>query len=546
MTISLRNHIIAGLAVFVACLLSPVGGLTAGLSVLDESALIEIGQRLYQKGELADGTPSTAIVLGDVEVSGDHFTCMGCHRRSGLGGSEGDKFVLPIHSSALLTPRVDLYLERPAYTLDTFADAIGLGVNPTGAMFDPIMPKYDLPELETRAIFTYLKTLSRDYSPGLDEEAIHFATVVGPKVDPQQRKEMMTVISTYFKNKNTLTRNEARRRKARVFFQEYRTTAYRRFVNHTWELSGPASSWTAQLEAYYQQQPVFALVSGLVDGSWAPISAFCRTKKLPCILPNTDLPVVEDPADFYTLYYSKGLTLEAQIIRAELSVLTESQRVLQVARPGLAGEQGRKVLHDFLQAQGKTTLALDIPADESEWKTMQQQVERLKPDAIVLWLNAADLNRFIAETGITAAKVPTYLSSSSLNGDLNTIPAQLDKSGRVVHPFILPADHEKRFRQISSWLKGNRIELTNPRLQGQTFYACLLLQSVKTHIKSHFYRDYLLDMLDHRDNMSIYSGNYPHLSFGPAQRFLSKGAYLIDMATNNARWIVPGHIRLPE
>jgi len=40
--------------------------------------------------------------------------------------------------------------------------------------------------------------------------------------------------------------------------------------------------------------------------------------------------------------------------------------------------------------------------------------------------------------------------------------------------------------------------------------------------------------------MAIYSGNYPRLSFGPEQRFLAKGAYLVHLADGQARWVVPG------
>ena len=137
----------------------PVSAFSADPSDFDESALIEIGRRIYQKGEMADGSPVKAFVLGNVEVTGDQFTCLNCHRRSGLGGPEGTKNVLPTNGASLLSPRVDLYMERPAYTLQSFTEAMSHGVNPNGVSFDPIMPIYELPALENKALYTEMKAL---------------------------------------------------------------------------------------------------------------------------------------------------------------------------------------------------------------------------------------------------------------------------------------------------------------------------------------------------------------------------------------------------
>jgi len=49
------------------------------------------------------------------------------------------------------------------------------------------------------------------------------------------------------------------------------------------------------------------------------------------------------------------------------------------------------------------------------------------------------------------------------------------------------------------------------------------------------------DLLDHGERMAEYSGNYPRLSFGPEQRFLAKGAYLINLSDGADKWIVPDH-----
>jgi len=524
-----------------------LGGLVVVLNVLAPWAavaaesptpaeLTAIGQALYRDGRLADGSPIQALVMGDIEVSGEQFACLNCHRRSGLGGADGVQLVLPVNGPSLLTPRANLRLERPAYTEESFAVALRQGVNPNGLPFDPVMPRYRLPDLEAKALFTYLQGLSNTFSPGVDDNDLHLATVVSADADPAKRQQMLAILDAYFKNKNAETRNERKRLEAGVFFQAYRTKAYRRWVHHVWELTGPPESWAAQLAAYERQQPVFALVSGLVNGPWAPVHEFCRRQQIPCILPNTDLPEL-DAADSYTLYYSRGLALEAEVLAAVLRQAGYA-RVLQVVRAGTEGTAGGARLQALLQAQGVVATQSPLPQSAADWRELRQQLDDVQLEALVLWLDAPDLQAFAA--GAEVANTPIYLSSSLLDSNLEAVPPPLRKGAKAVHPFILPEEQGKRFVQTSSWLKNNQIPLVSPRLQGQTFYACLLLTGSLTHIRQHFYRDYLLDKIDHRDNMAAYSGNYPRLSFGPEQHFLAKGAYIINLADGSSRWIVPG------
>lgn len=495
---------------------------------------IEIGRRIYQQGIRPNGEPVSAIVLGTVEISGIQFTCLNCHRRSGLGGPEGAKYVLPINGPSLLTPRSDIYLPRPAYTEQSFAASLRSGRNPNGEAFDPIMPRYKLPDREMSALFGYLKSLSSVFSPGLTDEELHVATIVSDAVPQQQRQAMLSVIETFFANKNAETRREKKRYDSGPFYQEYRNKAYRRWHLHIWELTGPAAGWPQQLERYYRQQPVFVILSGLVKGSWEPIHRFSKEHRVPSILPNTKLPVVEPRNDFYTLYYSPGVYLEAEVIAEQLKQGPETARVLQVFRPETAGAAAG----DFLRriSVGKDLRDVVLSGGSHDWSLLRDSVREIAPDRLVLWLAAADLEKFAAEVPFTG---PVYLSSSLLDGQPQRVPDGLTSSTQLVHPFNLPQDHRARFLRVSAWMKVNDIPLTNPLLQGQSYYACMLLNAGLKHMKRFFYREFFLDLLDHGERMAAYSGNYPRLSFGPEQRFLAKGAYLIDLQRGDAKWIVP-------
>jgi ABC-type branched-subunit amino acid transport system substrate-binding protein len=81
--------------------------------------------------------------------------------------------------------------------------------------------------------------------------------------------------------------------------------SYRGLTLATWELKGASETWRGQLDAYYKKEPVFAILGGIVSGSWAPVHTFCEQNRIPCIFPVTDQPVISD-SDWYTLYFSKG------------------------------------------------------------------------------------------------------------------------------------------------------------------------------------------------------------------------------------------------
>lgn len=526
---------------FIKALILPCPVFSQEPAGLTERRQLDMGRAIYQQGIGADGEPVAAFVMGDVEVTGAQFTCLNCHRRSGLGGPEGTKFVLPTNGRSLAEPRIDMYMARPAYTPETFADALLRGVNPKGMEFDRVMPIYDLSEQEIEALFVYLQTVSDDYSPGVDDSVIHLATVVSHDVDPAERDAMLRVIETYIAHKNAQTRNEIRRLESGPFYHEYRNKAYRTWVLHLWELNGPAATWPAQLQEYYRRQPVFALLSGMVSGSWQPIHDFCEVNRIPCLLPNTDLPGNRSGHDYYTVYYSEGLRLEARVALTALRETESSPRLLQIYRPETEGQSAAELLQDSDTAKGLSVGNLEFDPEQEfpveMLRRLQLAADRGEP--VFLWLDEADLRSFARLISAIPAGLRFLISSSLLGGNTEQVPESLKDASHIIHPFVIPEEQDRRFLLFEGWLRGNKIALTSPRIQGQTYFACFLLNSGFTHIKRYFYRDYLLDLLDHGDRMGQYSGNYPRLSFGPEQRFLAKGAYLINLKTMKAKWVVP-------
>ncbi len=513
----------------------------AAIESLSESELLTIGQKVYRDGRLADGTPVKSLVLGGVPIDGTQATCLNCHRRSGMGGAEGDRFVLPINGPALFSPRQKIYHERPAYTEASLAMALRKGADSEGQIFDPVMPVYDLPALEMAGLIAYLKQLSSKDSAGVTGESIHLATVIGPGVDPKISTAMLEVLERFFKDKNSGTRSEIRRKASGSFFHEYKNKAYRTWELHRWELSGPATTWQAQLEEYYRQQPVFALISGVIDGEWQPIHRFCEEQQIPQLLPNTDMPQVDSNENFYTLYFSKGLVLEAEVLLEHLAASSSGGRIVQLYGDGSDGAFAARALRHALTAYPQFQLEDRLLTPDSD-NSLQDGAE--KRVATIAWLDREEIEflslPMTTDTGLI------YLSSSLLGGDVSEFYGKLAGQVFLIHPFNQPEDRDVRFKRLETWLELRKIPFTQPRVQGQTFYAAMILGEGLMHIKSYFYRDYLLDVLDHGDRMALYANNYPRLSFGPGQRYLAKGASVVDLSRDKDAslvepvvWITP-------
>ena len=299
----------------------------------------ERGRRLYETGIGADGRPVRAVTQGDIPVSGDQFPCTGCHRRSGMGSSEGGRYVPPIAVPYLFQPResnmilrLERFVEyfkqlqpslfyddlrkprlRPAYTDETLARAITEGVDPVGRPLDPTMPRYALGQADLRNLIAFLHGLGAKPDPGVDGETFHFATITGPNVAPERVKAYESLVDAYAGWFNRDFSNDIAHPGYSPYYRSDLLYTRRKWTIHHWRLTGPPETWRRQLEAFYAQQPVFAVLGGVVDDPFDAVDAFCNDKRLACIFPVAELPPLKDSyRRGYVLYLSLGLVGEAR------------------------------------------------------------------------------------------------------------------------------------------------------------------------------------------------------------------------------------------
>jgi hypothetical protein len=450
------------------------------------------------------------------------------------------------NASALRAARAAAFAgarQRPTYDEATLARAIREGVDVTGRSMNAAMPRYALEPAALESLTAYLKTLSVRASPGVTEDKIHFATVIQPGTDPAQRRALLEVLQTYMQDRNMGLRTEVRREEAGMV--RLRRT-YREWVLHVWDLSGPSDTWTAQLEAYAKEQPVFALVSGLGHANWRPIHDFSERFEVPCILPQVDVPVLAD-GDFYTVYLSKGMALEAQALAKFLHDEGERGPVTQVFRREEASAAGAEA---FRRAWTDVTgvAPVDRVLDESApGESFWQQLARQTPRAtLVLWLPPTDLAQTQALTAAGSQVKAIYLSSNLNAGQRTGLAADGDGRVRLVYTQDLPAAREARLEVARRWLRSKGIALADEKLQMNAYLAATVTGMVVSHSIDTYSREFLLERMEHRLGTAHELSIYPHLSLGPGQRYASKGSYIVQVGGADDRqlkavsdWIVP-------
>lgn len=521
---------------------------TTGLS-REES--LRLGEQIYRKGMLMSGKSATAIVQGDIEVEGTMFSCQSCHMRSGLGSYEGRILTTPTNGANLFSSQFNIrqpsaaqlktipaYLlplfqsppRRPAYTDETLAIALRGGIDPTGRMLHAVMPRYFLDDRNMVNLINYLRVLSTELSPGVTKTTLSFATVITEDVPAREREAMLKPLENYVRGRNSKAKTFESRAKYGLY-AEGMDLAYRRLTLSVWELKGPPQTWRKQLEEYYRKEPVFALLGGITTGDWQPVHEFSEEHRIPCLFPITDIPVISE-TDWYTLYFSKGYYQEGEAAARFLSAMADLQadkRLLQIFRDTPEGRAFSAGFQETWQKLGhQSPVNRTLRAGEAITKELLEQLtDNERPSAILLWVGPEAVQTLEEISAMTYRPEKVFLSASLLKQGIRRLPEQMRDVTYITYPYSLSSERVS----MRNPKPVKDLQLINDRTISKKMNSLgFLLTDALMMMRENFYRERFLEVIDMlQDRPQPYSADYERYSFGPGQRYASKGCYIVQL-----------------
>jgi hypothetical protein len=581
------------------------------ITPVQDPNLVAWGQKIYLEGRRPDGTWVKGVRYGNVQTSGEAVACVMCHRRSGLGAVEGTLQISPISGRYLfeqdtravvnmnLRVRKAFNQRHAPYTLDTLAQALRSGIHVSGTELNPVMPRFEFNDHDVQGLSAYLRQLSSSWSPGVTQDHIRFATVITPDVSSERKKTFLETLRAAIQQKNS---NYVPGQRTMSSAAEMVLKTQRVWDLDVWELQGPPSTWAEQLMSFYRAQPVFALISGLGGDTWEPIHDFSENMGIPCWFPSITATPAQAEDGFYSVYFSRGVTLDADVLGRHLRNLQAqaqpTRRLIQIIGPDLAHRRAAQALSTALQDSGikveQQTLSPETPRTLSSLKA---------DEAVIFWLSASQLKSL---TQWPIPKGAAYTSARLTGGENADYPGAWKHKLQLVYPYEMPQKRQKGLIYFKQWLSTRKLDLVDEVLQSEVYFAMDYLNDTVVDMLDNLHRDYLLEraenMLSLREasraedqsrewvsprQQAIHSGEplrplpygsasarmprpqpqrgepslsnpggkresttiYPRLSLAQGQRQASKGAYIVRFAdpaasssndlTAQTEWIIP-------
>jgi hypothetical protein len=505
-----------------------------GFSCLSAAELstVEQGQRIYQSGVLPNGELLEGIGVAGVRTRGQRAACESCHRKSGMGGREGSLHVSPVAGPILYAPRVQTRPVRPGRTAQaieptrqqsrsayddlTLVRAVTSGLDPQGRELAALMPRYQLDPSSAIALVAYLRQLSADPVPGFHNGSMHLATIIAQDADAERNATVIDTLTAW-------TRSGA--------------LGGLPFDLSVWRLHGPEDSWSEQLDNYYGVHPVFAVLSGSGGSSWEPVRMFCERSHVPCLFPVVDLGS-STGSDFYTVYFSSGLKLEARLLNHYLSDLEAgSHRLVQLVSSSTGEQYARQ-------------LGVEIPGIKSEivhWGGEQDgslNNQLNASDLVVCWMNAAEA-RSLAATYPEGLPGQIIFSGQLAPAEALQLPSSWRRHVRWISARSDPARrHGNAVIGLVPWIEKLQVRSDNEALLNDIYSATYFFGDALARMRESWSREYLMETLEASSFGRAAGGGYFSLSLGPGQREAAKTGYLLGFAPPDYQRLVPASRRL--
>jgi hypothetical protein len=255
----------------------------------------------------------------------------------------------------------------------------------------------------------------------------------------------------------------------------------------------------------------------------------------------TNLPVISETG-WYTLYPSKGFYQEGEAAARYLHANNAKSRGLPVVQIVRDSPEGRALAAGFketwLDSGHRVPITVTLRAGQVITRDLIRQITaKNKPSAVMVWDGAGVVPVLKSFAAASSRPIQVFVSARYLGKSLWTLPEQIRAFTYITYPYtfsskvaytsmgsaIVQEDRKGTLNQTDVIISNYTQEIA--RLENT---LTQLLTMALMDMRGNYYRDNFFDVIGMVADQP--SAVFGRLSFGPGQRYASKGCYVVQLS----------------
>ena len=214
-------------------------------------------------------------------------------------------------------------------------------------------------------------------------------------------------------------------------------------------------------------------------------------------------------------------------------------KLLQIVRESHSSETLTQGFNETWKEMGQTApTTIMLKAGETITKeALRQLLQKEKPVAILIWDGSGAVTTLDMLATEKASPSLVLVSGRQLGSQLKTISEAARNFTYITYPYRLPHSDKSFTRFIEPYKKDLKANETLDAILKSSFITTQLLTSALIDMRGYYYRDNFFDAIGMMPDQKNYP-LYERLSFGPGQRYTSKGCYIVQLGPSSNNDII--------
>jgi ABC-type branched-subunit amino acid transport system substrate-binding protein len=475
------------------------------------------GRQIYMQGSSPSG-PEILALLGDppAQVSATLLSCANCHGHDGAGRPEGG--VSPPDITRLALSRSystdsSNGRARPGYTnANQLIRAITMGVDPKGNKLAYAMPRFLLSYDQAQDLAAFLGRLGEIRDPGITPASLRLGVLLpNPDTSPALDEVVRTVLQGFFADLN---------RESRI---------YNRQIELSFAWAGKTPTETEQnLRRLIEQDEVFALIGCFSDGIEDSLASLSLAERIPVVGTLTEIPDADSDPHRYLFQLWGGLTHQTcAMIRFALLNYDKSAGPASVAILSWRNSKHAEIAAATAEyCRGRYKSAVEHYHDSSLEFDARAWVKVLKDKnvRIVTLLGSAEEQALFLEQAAAQQWAPVILIPGPLLGKKVVDAANFKGMVLTSLRHIPGRESSTAILEFQEFVARHQIPPHHRETQVTLHSVARIMTEGLKRAGQELDREKLIAALEQLRNYD--TGLTPLISFGPARRVGTRGAYV--------------------